>query len=257
MARKKLPDCLRALGRDELPDRIELDSTTYTRVRTFKHDFFAATGLYEGAGRKVIVKLGRRGGFLGLPLGWAGRLLSVHEADLLNRLADLDGVPELIGIYQGTGVVRAHIPGDELQPGNPVNDEFFERLARMIDTIHQRQMAYVDLEKRHNVLVGDDGRPYLIDFQISWPWPVGWLGRTGPGRWLCRQFQKGDLYHLAKLRRRFRPDQMTTAELAASYRRPWPVRIHRRLTRPLTRFRRWVLAKVDPKRRDTERGRCG
>jgi hypothetical protein len=124
----------------------------------------------------------------------------------------------------------------------------------MIATLHRRGLAYVDLEKRQNVLVGDDGRPYLIDFQISWPWPVGWFEQTAPARWLRRRLQQGDLYHLRKLQRRFRPDQMTPAELAASYARPWPVRLHRWLTRPFTRFRRWVLAKVDPKRGDRERG---
>jgi hypothetical protein len=115
-------------------------------------------------------------------------------------------------------------------------------------------MACVDLEKPANVLVGDDGRPYLLDFQISWPWPLGWLIHTRPARWLCRRLQQGDIYHLRKLQRRFRPDQMTARELADSYRRPWPVRVYTFLTRPLTRLRRQALSRVDPGRHEYERG---
>lgn len=239
-----------------MPAEVEVGGLTLRHVRTFKHDFFAATGLYEGNGRQAVLKIGRRVGFLGLPLGWTGRLLARHEADLFTRLADVSGVPALLGMVGEDGIVHDFVPGHELRKGEQVNDEFFTRLEGMIATIHERRMAYVDLEKRQNVLVGEDGRPYLIDFQISWPWPIGWLERTVVGRWLCRRFQQGDRYHLRKLRRRFRPDQLTPQELEESYRRPWTVRAHRRLTRPLTRFRRWVLAKVDPKRGDTERGRC-
>ena len=255
MPGKRVPFCLRALGSRELPARIELNGVPYDRVGTFKHDFFAATGLYRGAGRYVVLKIGRREGFLGIPLGWAGRLLTRHEADLFGQLADLDGVPALVGVWQDDSLIHEYVPGHPLSKGEPVNDKFFVRLRAMVDVLHQRRIAYVDLEKPQNVLVGEDGRPHLIDFQISWPWPVGWPARSPLGRWLCRRLQEGDRYHLGKLQRRFRPDQLTPQELAASYARPWPVRLHRKLTAPATRFRRWVLSKVDPGHRDGERGR--
>jgi len=248
------PVCLRALGGQDMPAGIDVGGVRFRHVRTFKHDFFAATGLYQGAGRQAIVKIGRRVGFLGLPLGWLGRRLSGHEAELLDRLAGQEGVPELLGLCGGDTVVRGYIPGHALRKGEQVGDEFFGRLWRIVAAMHHRGMAYVDLEKRQNVLVGDDGRPYLIDFQIGWPWPVGPLADTALGGWLRRRLQQGDLYHLRKLQRRCRPDQMTPQDLAASYDRPWPVRLHRRLTKPFTTFRRWVLSRVDPKRGDAERG---
>jgi hypothetical protein len=116
-------------------------------------------------------------------------------------------------------------------------------------------MAYVDLEKCENVLVGDDGRPYLMDFQISWHWSA----RRGGELWLMRAvrswLQRGDLYHLRKLQRRTRPDQMSAEELAASYRKPWFVRWHRKLTYPFTYIRRAILDRIDPRRGRSERGR--
>ena len=72
---------------------------------------------------------------------------------------------------------------------------------------------------------------------------------------LRRWFQRGDLYHLAKLQRRTRPDQMSPEALAASYRKPWYLRVHRFLTYPFTWCRRRVLDRLDPRRRVGERGR--
>jgi len=276
---KRTPQCLRALGRDDLPVEFDLTGRRYRHVQTFKHDFFAATGLYADAGEpfsagsecesdevptalravvpgQVVLKIGRRTGFLGLPLGWVGGWLTRQEATQLQAVSDLPGVPRLLGLPSRDALVRQYVPGHPLSKGEKVSDGFFPRLADLLQTLHRRGRAYVDLEKPENVLVGEDGQPYLVDFQISWPWPLGWVTRSPLGRWLECRLQQGDLYHLRKLRRRFRPDQLSPAELEESYRRPWPVRLHQRLTRPLTRLRRWVLAKVDPARRG-RRGRRG
>ena len=44
---------LRALGPGSLPETFTLDGRQYRLVQTFKHDFFAASGLYAGpAGRE-------------------------------------------------------------------------------------------------------------------------------------------------------------------------------------------------------------
>ena len=259
MAESKLPYCLRALGKRDMPARIETDGYSYVHLQTFKHDFFAATGLYQGdppQARRAVLKIGRRVGFLGMPLGWVGRLLAEHEARQFRRAQGLDGVPRLLGMWARDAILHEYVPGHTLRKAERVADDFFERLSALLAAMHERQMAYVDLEKPQNVLVGEDGRPYLVDFQISWPWPAGWLARSVAGRWLGRRLQQGDLYHLGKLQRRFRPDQMTAEQLAKSYLRPWPVRLHQRLTRPATALRRWVLTTLGSKRPNGERGRC-
>lgn len=116
-------------------------------------------------------------------------------------------------------------------------------------------MAYVDLEKAENVLVGDDGRPYLFDFQIAWCWSAKWGGELWPIRRVRGWFQHGDLYHLGKLQRRTRPDQLTREALAATYHRPWYVRVYRWFVRPLLWTRRLVLDRVAPREAGVERGR--
>lgn len=243
---------LRALGPDALPDRITLDDGEYRHLRTYKHDFFAATGLYEGPSGKVILKVGRVARWLGLPMRWLGRRLARREREIYEAVHDLPGVPRCLGAWEETGLVHVFVEGHPLQRRERVDDAFFGRLQELIDELHRREIAYVDLEKRENILVGDDGRPWLIDFQISWRWPSdrgqrrGWLRLlpNGIGRLVLRRLQAGDRYHVLKHRRRHRPDAMTPEELAASYRRGFWVNVHRVLFRPFTLVRRAMLKRL-------------
>lgn len=252
---KKAPPSLTALGRYALPKEIGFEGDRYVQRQIFKNDFFAVTAMYEGDGGKVILKVGRQGSFLLVPLGWVGRWLAAREEAAFERLRDVEGVPKLIGRWGETGLIREFIEGHPLARGERVSDDFHPRLRKLIDVIHDREMAYVDLEKCENVLVGDDGRPYLFDFQIAWYLPRRWGGGLWPARRLRRWLQQGDRFHLVKLQRRTRPDQLSPEVLKASYRRPWSIRVHRFITRPFTFLRRAILDRVDPHRRHGERGR--
>lgn len=251
----QVPPSLTALGRRSLPPWIEVAGARYHQRRVFKNDFFAVTAMYDGDRGKILLKVHRQASFFLLPLRWLGRLLAGRECAAFERLGDVEGVPRLIERWGSTGLVREFIEGHPLAKGERVSDEFHSRLRRLVDTIHQRGMAYVDLEKCENVLVGDDGRPHLFDFQIAWSLPSRWGGDLWPARAIRRWLQAGDRYHLVKLQRRTRPDQLPPKILEASYRRPWFVRLHNFVTRPFTWCRRRVLARVDPQRTDGERGR--
>jgi hypothetical protein len=227
----------------------------FVQQEVFKHDFFAITALYVGESGKVVLKVHREASFLLVPLGWLGRLLTARECAALQRLGDVPGVPELVGHWGTTGLVRQYIDGHPLARGDRVSDDFHAQLRTLIDTIHDHGMAYVDLEKSENVLVGDDGRPYLFDFQISWYLARKWGGESWPARKVRQWLQAGDIYHLGKLQRRTRPDQLTAEQRAATYRKPWHVRAYRFVTWPFTWCRRRVLNRLVPRRRKGERGR--
>ena len=239
---------LRALGAEDLPARITLADGEYQHVRTYKHDFFAATGLYRGPSGLAILKLGRTASLFGLPMAWLGAMLADHELAVYSAAEGIAGVPRSLGKWGCTGFTHAFVEGHPLQRREHVDDAFFDRLEQLLNELHRRDIAYVDLEKRENILVDQDGRPSLIDFQISWQWPA-----TGPrrglqrviprflGRYILRRLQAADRYHLRKHQRRHRPETLTEEQLAASYRSGILIMIHRWLSWPFTATRRMIL----------------
>lgn len=238
-----------------------VDGRDYARVHVFKHDFFAATGLYQAVGvpdgERIVVKIYRKAALLGLPMTWTGRVQVGHESRLYQLLGDIEGVPRFCGRVGPTGFAHAYVDGHPLARDEKVDNEFFPRLSKMLDAIHTRGAAYVDLEKCENILVGADGRPWLIDFQISFHWRWRWGGGMFPVSTLRRVLQNGDRYHLLKHKRRLRPDQLTEEEKARAARVPPWVRVHRVLFRPFTLARRRVLVMLGARKTTGREGEAG
>ena len=239
---------MRALGKAGLPDVIHLQGNDYRLVRSVKHDFFAATGFYADAqGRRVVLKISRTEEFAGVPLVWLGRWLCQREQRFYRKLEDLPEIPKVLGAVGETGFVLQHVEGYPLARNSPIPDGFFQKLQRLLCELHRRGLAYVDTNKTQNILVGADGRPHLVDFQISWdleelgPWKLNRL-------WL-RHLQKGDLYHILKHKRRCRPDELSPVERRMSRRRSALLRVHRFILWPYFRLRRRTFQRL----RDTGR----
>lgn len=242
------PPLFRALGASEPPLRVEINGQPYHRERIFKHDSWAATALYQSAvgSQRAICKFNRRQPIGPIPMSWLGWWLARNERTILDRMADHPGVPRCLGDVVAdrqilsNAVSRAYIEGRPLGRRDQVDDAFFPGLQSILEAMHRRGLAYVDLHKRENVLVGDDGRPYLIDFQISFAAPAGWR-RYLPWTAVClRILQRSDDYHLAKMWARSRPDQ---AGGEASVVRPWWIRAHRLVAQPFRSLRRKLLVK--------------
>ena len=253
---------LRACGRRNLPVSISVAGKVYHQEKVFKHDFFAATGLYSSNGvvamdrgessreadpgpavpKKVVLKMARQSDFLGLPLGWLGGLIRDHEQGILARLQGLAGVPRLVASYGRWGLIYEYIKGQSLDAKPDLPDDYFDRLVDLLGKIHQRGIAYVDMNKRGNLLLGADQRPYLIDYQIAWFgnwswWPIHRLSHS-----MLAVMQREDLYHLFKHKRRLRQDLMSEIQIRDSRRASHWIVAHRMMTRPLIRRRRELLA---------------
>jgi len=241
------PALFRALGNQEPPAVVTIGGHDYALERVLKHDSWAASAVYAGPAGRVMVKFNRVEAILGVPMAWLGAWLARREAWMLKELADQPAIPRWSGDVAVDGrVVRnavAHdwIDGHPLCTGEAVNDDFFPELERLLAEMHRRGLAYVDLHKRENIIVGDDGRPYLIDFQISQALPDVWVCDNPLTRPLLWLLQKSDEYHLRKHKVHHRPDQAgaTADELAKS--RPWWIRLHRLVARPFRTLRRSLL----------------
>ena len=232
------------------PERIELGGAAYRLVRVFKHDFFAATCLYEAAAPqrprwpRVVVKYSRSQAFLGIPCGWYARLMRAHEEGIYAALTGLDGVPAWAGRVGPDGYAIEYVDAAPLDHFERPPEGFFDRLVALMRQIHARGVAYCDANKRSNILVGEGGRPFLVDYQISfrrrddWPWPLRSLIAAAVS-YICQR----DLYHLYKHKRRLAPDELTPEEDALSRRRSGLHALHRRLTKPWRGLRRRFLSR--------------
>jgi len=209
----------------------------------FKHDFFAATGLYVNGCKHVVVKLGRVRPFLGVPLDWIGRALVQREKRFYRLLDDLPGIPKLVPSGRPDVLLHDYVEGVELDKHAPIPDTFFDDLQRLFRRLHDRGIAYVDSDKPGNIIVGEDGCPHLIDFQLSFGgYPPGSMRAKLAAR-VFRRLALEDLYHVRKHKRRLRPDQ-TTDEERSQTRPSLAIRLHRRIARPLKYLRRYILVKL-------------
>ncbi len=202
-ARPRSP-LFRALGANEPPQEVTIAGEHFTLAELYKHDSWAATARYVGRARSIVCKFNRVQPILGLPTASLGRRLADRERRALERLADLPEIPNALGPVYAHGkllrnaVARSYVAGHPLAKNEQVGPEFFATLRRVLAEMHRRGIAYVDLHKRENVIVGDDGRPYLVDFQICFDVThtrVKWI----PG--VQRIFEglcTGDRYHLSK-----------------------------------------------------------
>ncbi|MHC4551371.1 MAG: hypothetical protein ACYSUT_01200 [Planctomycetota bacterium] len=234
---ERLNNDMRACGVQGLPQSIAIDGETWHLRRTFKHDFFACTGLYgqDDIPKRLVLKLSRTQPFLGLPMTWLGRWLRRREQHIINRLNEIDQIPEIIERFGKTGLVYRYIEGKSLDEQPELPEDFFEQLEGLMTAVHDRNVCYVDMNKRGNILLGTDGRPYLIDFQISLYFKRHWSG------FIKHAVQREDRYHLLKHKRRFFPNSLTDEEQKTVSQKSWIIRIHRAVGGSLRNIRRALL----------------
>ena len=231
------------------PEALAVGRLQYRLARVFKHDFFAATCLYELADApeapgeampRIVVKFGRTQGFCGLPCQWLGRSYCRHEEAIYAALAGVRGVPRWAGRLGEAVWAIEYIEAQPMDHLPSVAPAVFDRLRGIFDAIHARGVGYCDANKRSNILVTAAGEPFLVDYQISirrhddWPWPLRAMAAAA-----VRYAAQKDLYHLYKHKRRLCPQALTPEQEALSRGRTGWHLVHRRLTKPWRSLRRW------------------
>lgn len=230
---------------------LSMEGASWRLVKVFKHDFFAATCLYELVDgvppcgiERVVVKFGRTQPFFGLSMKWYGQLLRRHEHDVYARLKGIAGVPRWVGCVSDTAYAIEYIDALPLDHLPVMPEGFFDKLHALMTKIHSRGVGYCDANKKSNILVRPDGSPCLIDYQISLMiqprliWPLRNLIEV-----VVKYVQNKDIYHIFKHKRRLCPHELRSEEVALSYNRTVLHRLHRTITKPYRAMRRRFLSK--------------
>jgi hypothetical protein len=243
---KRPPAALFALGHEGLPEELVADGVRWRFAKLFKHDFFAATALYQNAQgpQQAVLKVQRTHHYYGFPMKWLGRMIAGHEIRVYEQLQGVVGVPRYLGRVGDTGFLHAFVPGIDLQAKLPLTPAFFEDLKRLMEEVHERHVAYVDSNKRENILFGEDGKPWLIDFQISFELKKG--GRDNfMAKWFFRRFVRADWYHYYKHKTRLLPSACVPEDFEKARKRGFWHQVHRIVARPMIVMRRKFLSRYD------------
>jgi serine/threonine protein kinase len=165
-----------------------------------------------------------------------GRFLVWREAKAYNKMKNLTGVPTFFGVIGGLALVTEEIPGTDLgrvKDRSMLQDVFFDALKDVVNDCHQRGLAHCDLKKAGNILLGDDGRPYIID----------WAAAISRNEFrlpffdlIYKRFVLDDYNAITKQKLRLAPELATPDERQVYYYRSWAERSIRAIRNSIRTF---------------------
>lgn len=156
--------------------------------------------------KKIIVKDFKKSDFLFRVI--VGPILIRREFGALRNLLGVTGIPELVCKMDRFALAMEHISGTSLEhiESGVLTEDFYQNLHKVIDDMHSRGIAHCDLRSRGNVMLGDDGMPYVVDFAAC-----VYRGRgINPFiKWLFNQFVLADNNAILRIKQRISPELMT------------------------------------------------
>lgn len=166
-----------------------------------------AVYVIEENGVKAVVKDFSANGFLYRNL--IGRFLVWREEKAYRRLRAVKGTPRLFTVLDGCALVLEHIPGRSLENTRATGKlppAFFEDLRALVEAFHGRGICHCDLKRAANILVGDDGKPYALDWSAA---IMKTEFRFPPLSLIYRRFILDDFNAVTKYQLRHCPETLT------------------------------------------------
>ena len=143
-----------------------------------------------------------------------GRFSIGREISFYRRLQGLPGIADVAYRIDRYAIAVSEIAGRngaQVAVGE-LSEAFFLALREVIDSVHRCGVVLCDLRNIKNILLGDDGRPYLVDFCTAFSQGGRWnIVRRG----LFRIFAQDDLLGIAKLKRERAPHLFSDADRQA------------------------------------------
>jgi hypothetical protein len=226
------------------PGKVFIQGEAFYFEKILKDDFFSVNVLYKNPeGTRYVLKLSDFRFFLGILLRPLAMFFSWREYRIYRLLEGIEGIPTLGPRLGKRGYLHRYIEGrtlHELEKGGSLPDDFFPKLEKIISKVHERRIFYLDLNKRGNIILGEDMKPYLIDFQIS----LFIRKRRGLAGLISDRVFNGlireDIYHLYKHKRHFQPHMMTDEELALARRTGFNEWLNRYVGSPYRKVKRLI-----------------
>lgn len=126
--------------------------------------------LFEGDGLKLVIKSAMGRG----PVRKARQATLEREYAAYQRLDGVKGVPACYGLLAKRYLVMEFIEGTAYRHATwQDRDQWFAELLTIIQTFHARGVSHGDLKSKTNMIVGNDQKPYVIDFGTTFLFKPG------------------------------------------------------------------------------------
>lgn len=194
----------------EKPSREELDTRCISHVRIARGTR-PDLKLIEMDGRTLVLKDYRHTDPLFRKI--VGPLLIRRELGALRKLAGVEGIPRLHGALDKHALLIERIDGTPLRQlkHDTMGADFYAQLQDLVRRMHAAGVAHCDLRTGGNVLVGKDGRPYIIDFASS---VLRGRGLNPVINLIFSEFRRADRFAVLFAKKRFSPSCVTPEEQA-------------------------------------------
>lgn len=117
--------------------------------------------LFEGDGLKLVIKSAMGRG----PVRRARQATLEREYAAYKRLEGVMGVPACYGLLSHRYLLMEFIDGIAYRHATwQDRDQWFAGLLEVIRAFHARGVSHGDLKSKTNMIVGNDQKPYVIDF---------------------------------------------------------------------------------------------
>lgn len=143
---------------------------------------------------------------------WIGAIGISHEAHALQALQGVDGVPRYLGRPDRCCVAMSFVPGRRARKADPKmkdNEAFVRQLEQLVARMHARGVVHLDLKHRSNLLVSEQGRPVVLDFESA----LCFNANRALGRLLVRLLGSLDRLAVLNWKRRLCPHLFTAAQM--------------------------------------------
>ena len=165
-----------------------------------------------------------------------GRFLIWRETKAYRRLRGLKGIPAFYHAVDGLALVIEEISGQSiegLEKRERLSEEFFVELQRLVNSVHSRGLAHCDLKRAPNILLGHDGRPFIVDWSASISKSEF---RFFPLNLIYERFLLDDLNAIIKVKLRHCPDNITPEEKRRYFQRSKAERLIRSIKERMRDF---------------------
>ncbi len=108
-----------------------------------------------------------------------GRMGLRREERIYRRLDGMPFVPRYLGRLDKDAIMLERVEARPIQEFSrtDIDATFFDDLGECVARLHDRGVVHMDLRHRSNLLVGEDHKPRIIDFEASLYVGQGFLAR--------------------------------------------------------------------------------